>query len=409
VTESEGDEPPRPSRRPVIRKRERPNPELETRRSQGKAPEAETPVSLVEKIELDFKNPALVEPTSSLLVPKSLVSVFGALRLGEKFSDDRPPLLFTKVQRATLGEDNVHAWQAPTWLRHGTDVAVLCQKGRKDDPTPNQDNFFVHHVGGVTIHGVCDGHGPFGHLVSFRLVQTLPKLLLDDEAFGTNWELALKRAFLGAQEDLVRFSKKHDVDIQVSGSAASMLVLDEQTVHLAFVGDARIMIGSWNRRDSRMVFCTQDHKPELPEERARLEAAGMEVREAGEGFRIYLRGESVPGLTMSRAFGDSLCRGHIQEPEYHRLLMQPTDEWYALIASDGIWEFIEGQEASTMMAKKLRLKGARETMRFITTASRRRWAQCCGDYCDDITGVLIQWNCHQTRLNANHVLSIGPP
>ena len=24
------------------------------------------------------------------------------------------------------------------------------------------------------MYGVCDGHGPFGHLVSFRLVQTLP-------------------------------------------------------------------------------------------------------------------------------------------------------------------------------------------------------------------------------------------
>ena len=35
----------------------------------------------------------------------------------------------------------------------------------------------------------------------------------------------------------------------------------------------------------------QDHKPELPEEKARLEAEGSEVREVDEGsWRIYLKG-----------------------------------------------------------------------------------------------------------------------
>ena len=33
-----------------------------------------------------------------------------------------------------------------------------------------QDNYFAHHVGPIGLYGVCDGHGPFGHLVSFRLV-----------------------------------------------------------------------------------------------------------------------------------------------------------------------------------------------------------------------------------------------
>ena len=28
-------------------------------------------------------------------------------------------------------------------------------------------------------------------------------------------------------------------------------------VHIAFIGDARVMLGSWNRRDSRMIFCTK--------------------------------------------------------------------------------------------------------------------------------------------------------
>ena len=40
----------------------------------------------------------------------------------------------------------------------------------------------------------------------------------------------------------------------------------------------------------------QDHKPELPEEKARLEAEGSEVREVDEGsWRIYLKGRG-PGF-----------------------------------------------------------------------------------------------------------------
>ena len=63
----------------------------------------------------------------------------------------------------------------------------------------------MHHVGAVTMYGVCDGHGPFGHLVSFRLVQTIPYFLTNSEHFGKNWEEALKEAFAKAQEDLEEF------------------------------------------------------------------------------------------------------------------------------------------------------------------------------------------------------------
>merc|ERR1712151_884019 len=72
-----------------------------------------------------------------------------------------------------------------------------------------------------------------------------------------------------------------------------------------------------------------------------LEAAGSEVREVDpEHFRIYQAGSVFPGLTMSRAFGDTACAGVLQEPSYQQFFMQPEDELYAIIASDGIWEFI---------------------------------------------------------------------
>ena len=105
---------------------------------------------------------------------------------------------------------------------------------------------------------------------------------------------------------------------------------------------------------------------------------------------------------MSRAFGDTACAGISRVPEYHKYLMQPSDQWYAIVASDGIWapraiggavfmrrpsfsavrahgnalgvrvswgvegrqseEFIEGEDCCNMTSKKLRLKGPRETV-----------------------------------------------
>jgi len=311
--------------------------------------------------------------------------------------------------------DETHTWDSPTKLKGSTELAVLCQKGQKSaaDPTPNQDNFFIHHIGPISMYGVADGHGPFGHLVSFRLVQTLPYYIKNNANFGVgkDWALCLKEAFLAAQKDLEDFCRLHDINIEASGAAGSVLVMEEQTIHVAFIGDARIMLGSWNRRDSRMIWCSTDHKPENDGEKQRLEAAGSEVREIeGGSYRVYLPGSNFPGLTMSRAFGDTACNGVLREPEYHKFLMQPSDEYYAIVASDGIWEFIEGEEATSMTAKKLRLKGTRETLQFLVNASRKRWQYCCGEYCDDITALLVQWNSHEKKSGkANHTLTLRKP
>lgn len=403
--------------RTVNRKRDRSSaapPEASSVKMSGKeqsdpSSQAEEPTSLADKIALDFKNDALVIPDPAFEAAKAKFQMFGGLRLGEKFKLDKVVITRTQVNLTSEGVEDNYAWTGPSWLKGATHIAVLCQKGQKSasDPTPNQDNFFVLHIGPLGIYGVCDGHGPFGHLVSFRLVQTLPHFLTSSPHFGKDWCAALKEAFLSAQQDLLDFCGEHNINVEASGAAGSVMVFEGPTIHVAHIGDAGAMVASWNRRDSHLIFGTKDHKPQLPEERARLEAAGSEVREVDEGsFRIYLPGTTFPGLTMSRAFGDTACGGVLQEPEYHTFFMQPTDEYYAIIASDGIWEFIEYENAVEITAKKLRLKGPRETVRFLTDASRKRWAHVCGEYCDDITALLVQWNVNEKNTEYNHTLSV---
>lgn len=370
------------------------------------------PATLADKVAEDFKNLALVEPTEEFKSASNFW-IYGGLILGQKFTMDKLLLTHPGFTGVPSDIDEVYSWDSPSKLKGATELAVLCQKGQKSaaDPTPNQDNYFIHHVGHISMYGVADGHGPFGHLVSFRLVQSLPHFIVKSEHFGKDWAACLKEGFLAAQKDLEDFCEAQGINIQASGAAGSVLVMEEQTLHIAFIGDARIMLASWNKRDSRMICVTKDHKPENEGEKERLEAAGSEVREIeGGSHRIYLPGSNFPGLTMSRAFGDTACNGVLREPEYHKYLMQPSDEWYAIVASDGIWEFIEGEEATSMTAKKLRLKGPRETLQFLVNASRKRWQYCCGDYCDDITAILIQWNSgEQKGGKCNHTMTVRKP
>merc|ERR1719326_1241108 len=260
-----------------------------------------------------------------ITLPESKFWLYGGLVLGQKFTMDKFLLHIPSSVGTPNDIDEVHTWDSPTKLKGLTELAVLCQKGQKSaaDPTPNQDNYFIHHIGPISMYGVADGHGPFGHLVSFRLVQSLPYHIVNNANFGVgkDWALCLKEAFLAAQKDLEDFCAQQNINIEASGAAGSVMVMEEQSIHIAFIGDARIMLGSWNRRDSRLVFITKDHKPENEGEKERLQNAGSEVREIdGGSFRIYLPGSNFPGLTMSRAFGDTACNGVLREPEYHKYL-----------------------------------------------------------------------------------------
>lgn len=368
--------------------------------------------TLADKVSLDFERPLLVSPCESFSVQNSSMMIFGGMVPHQKFTLDKFVHVRSPVASQEAGEDRCFTWKGQTAMKSLTNISIMCQKGQKAkfDPTPNQDNFFVNVVGAVTMYGIFDGHGPFGHLISFRLAQSMPYHISKSEHYGKSWELTLKEAFLETQRELQDFCEKEDVNIQASGAAGSVLVLEEQTVHTAFIGDSRVALGSWNRRDSRMIFTTRDHKPDLPEEKARLETAGSEVREIEPGnCRIYNPGTNFPGLTMSRAFGDTACEGVLREPEYQQFVMQPGDQWYAILASDGIWEFMEGEEACGFAGKKLRLKGPRETNHFLVSASRKRWAHVCADYCDDITSMIIQWNSADPPLreDCNHQLTIS--
>jgi len=99
-----------------------------------------------------------------------------------------------------------------------------------------------------------------------------------------------------------------------SGCTAAVALLNKHTGHLsvANVGDARIVLG---HADGRCEMLTIDHKPAMPEERARIESAGHQV---GDSRLDWV-------LAVSRALGDrsfKLKDAHLK-PEFRALTAFP--------------------------------------------------------------------------------------
>lgn len=145
-------------------------------------------------------------------------------------------------------------------------------------------------------------------------------------------EDALKEAFLKTDE-------------QFSSESGSALV--GSTAVVALVGSRKIWVA--NCGDSRAVLCrrgkalqvTDDHKPEREDEAERVEKAGGQV--------LYWNGHRVMGvLAMSRAIGDHCLRPYvIPDPEI-TVFSRTEDDELLLLASDGLWDVMNNQEASDL-------------------------------------------------------------
>merc|ERR1712232_62061 len=129
------------------------------------------------------------------------------------------------------------------------------------DTTPNQDNFSITTFNnGWTLACAFDGHGPCGHIVSTRTVQTVPFFMSQSEHFHAgNWEKALVEAFEKSQKELVNHALENQWDVQASGSTAVAAYWKDTTVYTANAGDSRCAIG--NETDKTVTFATEDHKP----------------------------------------------------------------------------------------------------------------------------------------------------
>jgi len=107
-------------------------------------------------------------------------------------------------------------------------------------------------------------------------------------------------------------------------------------------------------------------------------------------LRVWVADKWMPGLAMSRALGDSIAHsvGVTNRPDISEVTLTPDDRFF-ILASDGVWEFIESQEAAEIVAA---CPDATTACARLTQLATQRWIADEDDVADDISCIVVFLN-----------------
>lgn len=230
-------------------------------------------------------------------------------------------------------------------------------------------------------------------MVSGYVKQHFPELLVHHlKQEEDNIPAALTEGFLDVDEKLAQSF----VDCEFSGSTAVVSMLKGKMLYTAWVGDSRGVLGRKTKNGMEGIDLTIDHKPSDPEEKKRIQSRNGRVErlvdEGGEPIgppRVWLQYAWIPGLAMSRALGDKIAHtvGVISEPGISVLELYPADQ-FIILASDGVWEFIDSQQAVDIVSSHERLE---DGVKDLIDRSYARWIEEEDGVVDDITATVVRF------------------
>lgn len=198
-------------------------------------------------------------------------------------------------------------------------LTLLGYKGGSQESQINQDRAFVvspFRVGDVSeaedgttcrLLGVFDGHAPLGEHVAEYVVIELPNLLAKKLEAVTD-EKSTKEALVEAFIEMDKMVPAH----KSGGCTASVILQMGRKVYVANAGDSRSFIAVYHKqsRKTQVVYVSREDKPDLEEERNRVESVGGQVyiseRLGGTSRVLYTDPMTgyQSGLAMSRSIGD---------------------------------------------------------------------------------------------------------
>ena len=297
------------------------------------------------------------------------------------------PLTAAEIHARKGGSKATETYALTPSTRVNLRYAVLSQRGYypEDMYKANQDSYIVlpnfHGVTGDILLGVFDGHGKDGDACSRYVRDRLPKELIKHlEATsparlrkkGNRAGAAFTKSFLQLNKDMIN---QGGFDADYSGTTAVTALFLDGEIHIANVGDSRVIIGQRRGHHTVAVPLSHDQTPFRADERARVKEAGAKIRtgahvagevkytkawednlgiddeeNSGEPPRLYAQHLQGPGCAFTRSIGDAAGEeiGVFAEPELVSKELREQDQFICL-ASDGVWEFISSQRVVEMV------------------------------------------------------------
>ncbi len=188
-------------------------------------------------------------------------------------------------------------------------------------------------------------------------------------------------------------------DVRFSGSTCVSLLTYGRKIFIANVGDSRAIIARLTPTSGDQITAdplTNDHKPDEPSEakvilanNGRIDSYRDQNGNPLGPLRVWLKNEDIPGLAMTRSFGDQVAArvGVNAVPEMSELELTKDDK-FMVLASDGIWEFLKNIDVARIIHPFYLKKNAEGAAESLVREAFKRWKKE-EDVIDDITCIVI--------------------
>ena len=169
-------------------------------------------------------------------------------------------------------------------------------------------------------YGLFDGHG--GNKISNLASQTFHEIIKEKYLINKNLFEILPLCFK-------EWNEKYTNDSNMCGSTASIVLIIENEIFFANIGDSRILF----IYNNEIIKFSKDHNCFNEEEKELIISKGGQI--------INNKVEGI--LSLTRCFGDNILSHLIlTEPFIDKL--ERKDNMKLIIASDGIWEILNNEE-----------------------------------------------------------------
>ncbi|GIL57287.1 hypothetical protein Vafri_12545 [Volvox africanus] len=230
----------------------------------------------------------------------------------------------------------------------------------------------------TALFGVFDGHG--GRQVADLCAVNVVDAVRSSAAYQRGDVLeGLREAFFELDNRALACAEAH-----LAGATATVALVRGDRLWVAGVGDSRCVL---SHAGTAQVL-TNDHKPDDPKERARIQNAG--------GFVVW--GRVNANLNISRALGDasfkqdkSLAASEQQvspDPDIRAVTLTRHDT-FMVLACDGLWNALPEQQVVAYVQRRLNLRHTLGAVAEGLVAEAMQPQRCAHD---NVTVVVVQFN-----------------
>ena len=202
----------------------------------------------------------------------------------------------------------------------------------------NQDNYKVQtdflNLKQHFLISLSSGHGSYGHLISKYVCDVLTKKIKNLTKEN------IHQSFISTNKLLLTKSK---IDCTLSGASFSNIIITPEKIIAANIGNCKGVLAKYENGQYTAINLTLDHNINNIIEMKRILNNGGVIK---NDDKIYIKNSDIPGLNITRSFGDKLGIGigvvDIPYIQYHYF---KGNEKFLLLATNGIWKFIDSDES----------------------------------------------------------------